>query len=233
MKNRFNIENIPAILWGKDSDKVIIAVHGNMSNKEDIPIELFAEHAIQKGYQVLSFDLPEHGDRKNEDIPCKVQNCVEDLMKIMEYAKIRWNQISLFANSMGAYFSLLAYQDMQLQNAWFLSPLVDMRRMIENMMMWFEISEERLEKEQIIPTPIGQSLYWDYYTYVKEHPVNTWNVPTAVLYGSKDEVCEFDTITKFVDQFSCKLKIVQDAEHYFHTEEQLKKLEDWLEEVVK
>lgn len=233
MKSQFEIKNIPAILWGKDSDKVVIAVHGNMSNKEDIPIEMFAEHAIRKGYQVLSFDLPEHGDRKNEDTPCKVQNCVEDLMKIMQYTKSRWNQISLFANSMGAYFSLLAYKDVQFQNAWFLSPLVDMRRVIENMMMWFEISEERLEKEQIIPTPIGQTLYWDYYTYVKEHPVNTWNVPTEILYGSKDDISDFDTISKFAEQFSCKLKIIQDAEHYFHTEEQLKELDDWLEEVVK
>ena len=29
-KHNLNIENIPAILWGEKSDKLFIAVHGNM-----------------------------------------------------------------------------------------------------------------------------------------------------------------------------------------------------------
>lgn len=232
LKNRFNIDDIPAVLWGEESEKIVIAVHGNMSNKEDVPIEMFAKHGTNKGYQVLSFDLPQHGERKMESIPCKVQYCVKDLMKVMEYAKSNWKQISLFANSMGVYFSLLAYQNVPLQKAWFLSPLVDMRRMIENMMKWFQISEERLEREQTIATPIGQNLYWDYYSYVKEHPIDTWNTPTVILYGTEDNMCEFDTISNFADTFSCKLEIAQDAEHYFHTDEQLKQLDNWLDEVV-
>lgn len=44
--------------------KIFIAVHGNMSNKEDAVIQILAEEADRKGYQVLSFDLPEHGERK-------------------------------------------------------------------------------------------------------------------------------------------------------------------------
>ena len=38
-KERFKINNIPAILWGEKSEKLFIAVHGNMSNKEDAVIE--------------------------------------------------------------------------------------------------------------------------------------------------------------------------------------------------
>ena len=65
-KEFFKINNIPAVLWGETSEKIIIAVHGNMSHKEDIPIEILAEIGNQKNYQILSFDLPEHGERKNE-----------------------------------------------------------------------------------------------------------------------------------------------------------------------
>ncbi|MDQ0150269.1 putative alpha/beta-fold hydrolase [Eubacterium multiforme] len=72
IKDRFNINNIPTVLWGEKSKKLFIAVHGNMSNKEDIVIQILAEEALQKGYQVLSFDLPEHGERKNHSTPCKV-----------------------------------------------------------------------------------------------------------------------------------------------------------------
>ena len=52
------VEGIPAILWGKETGKMVVAVHGNMSNKADEPIVLLAEAAISSGYQVLSFDLP-------------------------------------------------------------------------------------------------------------------------------------------------------------------------------
>jgi pimeloyl-ACP methyl ester carboxylesterase len=106
-RQNLKIQNIPVILWGEKSDKLFIAVHGNMSNKADDVIVIFAEEAFPKGYQVLSFDLPEHGDRKNESLPCKVQNCVNDLGIIMDYAKSLSDNISLFACSMGAYFSLL------------------------------------------------------------------------------------------------------------------------------
>lgn len=105
------INNIPTILWGDNTEKVIIAIHGNMSNKVDIPIEIVAKKALANNYQVLSFDLPEQGDRINEGTPCKVQYYIKDLTDVMQYVKANWKHISLFANSLGAYFSLLAYPD--------------------------------------------------------------------------------------------------------------------------
>ncbi|WP_010291852.1 alpha/beta hydrolase [Clostridium senegalense] len=227
-KDKFNISNIPAVLWGKNSEKLFIAVHGNMSNKEDVVIQILAEEALKKGYQVLSFDLPEHGERKNESTPCKVQFCVSDLSIIMNYAKEHWKEVNLFACSMGAYFSLLAYKSDILRKALFLSPVVNMERIIENMMRWFNITPERLQKEMIIETPIGQKLYWDYFCYVKQHPINTWNVDTDILYGAKDELCEFETINYFTKKYYCELEVVDEAEHYFHTEEQLNVFKYWL-----
>ena len=140
------IDQIPAVVWGEPSDRVFLAVHGNLSNKEDTVIRLLAEEAALRGTQVISFDLPEHGERAGTQPPCKVQFCVRDLRKVMDYAKSRWQQVSLFACSMGAYFSLLEYREEPLQQALFLSPVVDMRRIIENMMTWFEVTEERLRE---------------------------------------------------------------------------------------
>lgn len=122
---------------------------------------------MANNYQVLSFDLPEHGDRIKEGTPCKVQYCIKNLADIMQYAKANWKHISLFANSLGAYFSLLAYPDEPVEKTWFLSPIVDMQRLIENMMGWFSVTEEELESKQTISTPMGQKLYWDYYSFVK------------------------------------------------------------------
>ncbi len=65
-RQNLKIENIPAILWGDRSDSLFVVVHGNRSNKADDAIVIFAEEATAMGYQVVSFDLPEHGDRENE-----------------------------------------------------------------------------------------------------------------------------------------------------------------------
>lgn len=232
MKQNLKIENIPAILWGDESDKLFVVVHGNMSNKADDPIVVFAEEATEVGYQVLSFDLPEHGDRKDENYACKVQNCVQDLNTIMGYAKSLSNNISVFACSMGAYFSLLAYSHEPLQQCLFLSPVVNMERIINNMMTWFNVSENRLEKEKEISTPIGQTLYWDYYCYVKEHPIVNWNKQTSILYGAEDNLCEFDVVSTFAKGFHCDLQIMENGEHYFHTEEQLQFFRLWLKKHI-
>ena len=228
-KKALQINGIPSVLWGNPSEKGFIAVHGNQSHKMDRPTELLAENACARGYQVVSFDLPEHGDRKQESTLCKVQNCVEELREILQYAEKNWKQIRLFANSMGAYFSLLAYAGAALDGAWFLSPVVDMQRIIQNMMGWFHVTEQQLQEQQTVPTPIGQTLYWDYYVYVQTHPVCEWGIPTHILYGSRDELCEADTISKFVRQFSCQLETVPEAEHYFHTPEQLQALNRWMQ----
>lgn len=233
MQNKlFKIDGIPAVLWGENSERTIIAVHGNMSSKTDAPIEILAETALRYDYQVLSFDLPEHGDRKNESTPCKIQCCINDLAAVMRYARARWNRCSLFANSMGAYFSLLAYQNEPLEKAWFLSPVVDMQDILETMMAWSHITEKQLEKERVVCTPAGQNLYWDDYCYVREYPIRRWNVPTNILYGDKDDLCKIDILSRFCEQFPCTLEIARDAVHYFHTEDQLQLLRTWLEKTV-
>ncbi|AJD27123.1 putative alpha/beta hydrolase [Clostridium botulinum CDC_297] len=146
----------------------------------------------------------------------------------MSYAKKYWSEVSVFACSMGAYFSLLAYKNNMIRKALFLSPVVNMEKIIENMMMWFNITPECLQKEMTIETPIGQKLYWDYYCYVKQHPINTWSIDTNILYGAKDELCEFETINDFVKKYCCGLEVMDTGEHYFHTEEQLNVFQHWL-----
>ena len=228
----FNIGNIPAILWGKDSKNLFIAVHGNMSNKADDIIFQFARKAQDRGYQTLSFDLPEHGDRQNNSYPCLVQNCVNDLKKIKKFADSISDNLSLFGCSLGVYFSLLAYKSTNLTQSLFLSPIVDMLEVIENIMSYCKISKEQLESEKIIETSIGHTLNWDYYSYVKSNPINIWNSDTSILYGSKDEVSNFKTISEFSTKFNCKIEILENSEHYFHTPTQLQFFHQWLKSEI-
>jgi alpha-beta hydrolase superfamily lysophospholipase len=222
------IGNIPAILWGPKSDELFIVVHGNMSNKASDLIAVFAEQAIARGYQILSFDLPEHGERKRVNDDCKIQECVRDLKIIMDYAKSLSNNISVLACSLGAYCTLLTYKRESLRQCLFLSPVVDMEQMINNMMEECKISENKLKEEKEIKTSIRHTLYWDYYCYVKEHPIDEWNNTTSILYGSEDEICEFNVVAGFAKRFNCDLEIMENGKHSFHTKEQMEFFKKWL-----
>lgn len=224
----FQIKTIPCSLRGFDSDRILVAVHGAQSHKDDPIFRLLAQTAAD--CQVLSFDLPEHGDRQGEPALCKPPACVRDLSAILDYAEAGWKHIGLFAVSMGAYFSLLACGNRSVERAWFLSPVVDMGVLIENMMAWFDVSPQRLEQAQTVPTPMGQPLYWDYYCYVRDHPILRWPIPTEILAGGQDTLCDLSVTTAFARRFSCRLRTVGCAEHWFHTPEELSALTVWLRE---
>jgi len=227
MKQKFAIGTIPAIVWGETSEKVYLFVHGKKSRKEEA--QDFAKIAINKGYQVLSFDLPEHGERINLSYPCTVQNGVSDLSLVGNYATEKWKHISLFACSLGAYFSLIAYQEMRFDKCLFLSPILDMERLIENMMKWFSVSEELLKEKEEISTPMGETLSWSYYSYVREHPIIKWENQTYILYGSNDNLTERHIVDSFVTKFHCDLEVLENGEHYFHTANQMQVLDRWLD----
>lgn len=125
---KFMLGDIPAILWGEDSNRVYVNVHGKMSRKEYA--ESFAAIAETKGCQTLSFDLPEHGERTDSK-RCDVWNGVADLKTISDYAFANWERVSLYACSIGAYFSLNAYNAMPFEKALFQSPIVDMERLVK------------------------------------------------------------------------------------------------------
>ncbi|MCA1916903.1 MAG: alpha/beta hydrolase, partial [Methanospirillum hungatei] len=63
---------------------------------------------------------------------------------------------------------------------------------------------------------------------VLEHPVERWDVNTRILYGAKDNLVEFDTIQQFTGKFPSIVEIMDDGEHYFHTDEQLERYTGWL-----
>ena len=108
-KRTIQIHSIPAIIWGTSSKRLYLYIHGQGGCKEEA--EAFANIACRNGWQVLSIDLPEHGDRKSESNSFDPWHIVPELNTIMKFAKGHWEQISLFANSIGAWFSMLSFKD--------------------------------------------------------------------------------------------------------------------------
>ena len=85
---------------------------------------------------------------------------------------------------------------------------------------------ELREKQEIV-TSFGEVLSWKYLCYARLHPVN-WATPTEILYGAGDKVTDRDTITRFAARIGAKLTVMENGEHWFHTEEQMAFLDSWL-----
>ena len=57
-----------------------------------------------------------------------------------------------------------------------------------------------------------------------------WDVPTRILYAGRDELVERESIEYFTRRFGAELTVMEEGEHWFHTEEQLKVLRQWIRE---
>ena len=150
----------------------------------------------------------------------EIRAAVEDL-------KDRFAHILLIANSIGAYFTLHAGVDRIIEKAYFISPVVDMETLILSMMRGAGVTEAQLQRAGTVPTPFGEDLSWDYLCYVRSHPVR-WMAPTAILYGEQDNLTPFETIDAFAKKHRAALAVMKSGEHWFHTEEQLRFLDDWI-----
>ncbi len=135
--------------------------------------------------------------------------------------------IILITNSIGAFFSMNANLNGLIEKAYFISPVVNMEKLICDIMKWANVTEAELEQRKIIPTDFGEELSWEYLCYVREHPL-TWQVPTSILYGENDNLTSLETIKDFAEKQGASLTVMKGGEHWFHTEEKMKFLDEWI-----
>ena len=143
-----------------------------------------------------------------------------------------YDAVTLIANSIGAFLSMHGLAEKKISQAMFISPIVNMERLIADMMMWSNVTEAELESKKEIPTEFGETLSWEYLCYVRKHPIK-WSVPTCILYGGKDHLTSRQTVSGFADQIGAKLTVMKDGEHWFHTEEQMKVLDQWISSSIR
>ena len=147
--------------------------------------------------------------------------------QFFEKQRKQCDRLTLAANSIGAFFSMSSLDETLIDRAYFISPVVDMKNLIENIMLWTGVSERELAEKQEIPTQFGETLSWAYLTYVREHPV-LWQVPTRILYGAHDNLTSLETIRAFAEKTGAELTVMPDGEHWFHTEWQMQFLDQWI-----
>ena len=192
--------------------EAILYIHGKGGNATE------SEHykSLFPGCEVIGLDYLFSPWEAGKEI----YNAVKEL-------KSKYENIILIANSIGAFFSINAGIDDMVQKAYFISPIVDMEKLISDMMKWANVTEQELESEGVVHTDFGEDLSWEYLSYVRNHPIK-WRVPTQILYGSNDHLTSIKTITDFANKHQASLTVMQDGEHWFHTDEQMAFLDNWI-----
>jgi len=139
-----------------------------------------------------------------------------------------FEKVFLIANSIGAYFSLCSLGEKKTDKAFFVSPIVNMKKLIRDMMTWANVTENELKEKKEIPTAFGETLSWEYFEWVRNNPFQ-WNIPTDILYGEKDNLQSIDTVNAFAEKFGAKVTVMKNGEHWFHTDEQMAFLDQWMQ----
>ena len=150
-----------------------------------------------------------------------------ELQAVLTERKAHWKKIALRANSIGAYFSMLAFSGESMEKALFVSPIVDMERLILNMMGRAGVTEEDLQAKGEIPTSFGQTLSWSYLCWVRQYPLTAWKTPTSILYAGHDDLTSRQTVMAFAAAHKAELTVYEEGEHWFHTPEQCICLSTW------
>lgn len=193
--------------------RAVVYLHGQGGNAQEAKHyeSLFADHAV------IGFDYAAQS-------PWEAK---EEFLPFFDAVCGRYSSVRVIANSIGAFFAMTALSDHPIEKAYFISPVVDLLRLTEDMMTAANVSEEELRKKGVIETSFGQSLSWEYLSYLREHPIR-WEAPTHILYGGRDHLTSLTTIREFAAQTGATLTVMEQGEHWFHTPEQMRFLDDWI-----
>jgi len=196
--------------------KLLFYVHGKGGSASE------AEYykTVFDGFEVYGFDYKAAN-------PWEARGEFQDKLKELHGS---YSEIILVAGSIGAYFTMNAGVGEYFKKAYFISPIVNLERLIVDMISWAGTSESELEQKKIIPVDFGEDLSWDYLQYVRNNKI-TWNVPTEILYGSLDNLQSIETMNEFVSKSGANLTIMEGGEHWFHTDEQVSFLDNWIKNV--
>lgn len=204
-------------LWGITLKKAILYIHGKGGSY--LEAEQYKKNCL--GFDVIGIDYKSY-------FPWIAQNQIKSAY---DEAHKEYDHILIIANSIGAYFAMHTLQNYEIGKALFISPVLDMERLILDMMSWANVSEKVLCEKGEVPTDFGETLSWKYLCFVRDNPIK-WNVPTEILYAGNDNLTSRKTVDMFVTNHNANLTIMENGEHWFHTDEQITFLDKWMKNVI-
>lgn len=198
----------------RKTKKVAVYIHGLYGSAKEAEDYSF----LKDKYDVVGLD---YKDGNPWELKEAIRNEFEKLVK-------NYKEIIVIANSIGAFYAYEYLSDFDIKQAFFISPIADMFKIVFDLMMQYHISSEELEEKKIIMLDNGQALSYDFYNHVSNYK-DSWKIPTDILYGEHDEIVYIENIADFLAAHpKTKLTIKQGSAHYFHTEEEKEFIKDWI-----
>ena len=161
---------------------LVVYVHGKGGSADE------AEHyrPLFGGCEVVGFDY-------RAQTPWEAR---EEFPRFFDALRAKCGSLTLIANSIGAFFSMTSLSERHVDRALFISSIVDMEKLIADMMARANVTEEELRARGAIQLESGETLSRDWLDDVRRHPVR-WTVPTHILYGERDFLTSFETMSGF------------------------------------
>ena len=197
---------------------VVVYVHGKGGSTEEAN---YYRKFFDDDFDIIGFDYKSEFPRE-----AKVE-----FSNYFDLIIPKYNKTILIANSIGAYFSLISLADKKIKKAMLISPIVDMESLILDILNRENISEEELRLKKVIHTSFAETLSWEYLSFARSNPI-VWNIPSTILYGKNDNITSFKTIIDFSEKINADLTVMENGEHWFHTEEQMLFLDNCFEKFI-
>lgn len=206
-----DIDNIDAFInadiENSKKEKCIIYIHGlNGSNKES---EFY--NFLNHSYDIIGLDYQDGN-------PWEIKDII--IAEVKEISK-QYKEINIIANSIGAFYAIHYLSNFKIKKSLFISPLVNMKEIIESIMHDFHISFKEFEEKKEIRLQNGQTLSYSFYNEVVNKKVQ-WKSETTIVYGKNDSLVNHEKILEFSACTQSSLFVCKNGEHWFHKPNQMK-----------
>ena len=196
--------------------KAIIYIHGLHGSSKEADNYSY----LCKEYDVLGLDYQDGNPWEVKDI---IRSKFKKLIK-------GYKEVIVIANSIGAFYTYEYLSDFNIKQAFFISPVASMYKILFDYIFTGRVSLEELKEKKFITLVDGVTLSYDFYQdYSHNDYHGNWKVPTDILYGSMDKLVYIENIADFLAAHPLsRLTIKEGSEHYFHTDEEKQFIKEWI-----
>lgn len=214
----------------KNLKTIIISVHGFSSSKSSFIVKKLMPILKENNIGLLSFDLPGHGERKNEVL--KVSDCLKSIKEVESYVREFYSgPISFMGKSFGGFLLLRYLQN----NKNKYGKIILMAPALNQFEIWkLDVSENGQEliksleegKNYVVDgMEVDVSILYDFFKFEIFKNLNV-DCDVKLIYGTKDVTVSNENIKKLAKIKNWQAFAVEGADHFYRRDEDVKAVSD-------
>ena len=201
-------------------EHVILGVHGFSGDKDSSMLEKLGAMVCDNRGALICFDFPAHGESPVGEDRLTIDNCKEDLLRVMEYASELYPRAekSVFATSFGGYITILCAEKLGEVSLILRAPAVTMAKvLLENVLC---MDEEAFKARGVVDCGYERPLKLPYSFYedlLRQECIFCKDLllPTLIIHGDRDDTVPLDDVEAFAMVMRVRLEIIAGADHRF------------------